>query len=121
MDADLVQPEEGLAWLAEIEAWSQPADGEDTPEGGSIRHPSLVALDALAQTDWGDASAARAALDKASAVVSQSPGTLAASRVDTGNTGDTGDTGDTGAHPPETEESVTLWPFRLSRQSCGGR
>ena len=65
MDADLVRPEEGLALLEEIEAWSHPADGEDTPEGGSVRHPSLVALEALAQTDWSDAAAVRAALDRA--------------------------------------------------------
>jgi hypothetical protein len=67
-----------LAWIAEIEAWGQPTDGKDTPEGGSIRHPSLVALDALAQADWGDASAVRAALDRARATERVPPGTKGA-------------------------------------------
>jgi len=48
MDADLVQPEEGVALRAQIEISRQPADGEDTPESGSIRRPSLIALEALA-------------------------------------------------------------------------
>jgi len=67
MDADLVQPEEGLALLAEIGRSSQPADGDGTQETISNRRPSLVALDTLAQIDWTDAAAVRAALDRARA------------------------------------------------------
>jgi hypothetical protein len=88
MDADLVPPEDGLALLAEIDTWSQPADGEDSPESGSIRRPSLVALEALAQTDWSDASAVRAALDRARALVKQSSASLAAPAAETGDTGE---------------------------------
>jgi hypothetical protein len=82
MDADLVQPEEGLALLAEIEAWSQPAGREDAPVRSSIGHPSLVALEALAKTDWNDASAFRTALDKALALIKQSLDNLAANAAE---------------------------------------
>jgi len=83
MDADLVQPEHGLALLAEIETWSPPSGREDTHGTEAARHPSLVALDALAQADWGDASAMRAALDRALALVKQSPGNLGANAAET--------------------------------------
>jgi hypothetical protein len=84
MDADLIQPEEGLALLAEVDGWGQPADGEDTPESGSIRRPSLIALEALAQIDWSDAADVRAALDRVRILVKQSPGNLAAPAAETG-------------------------------------
>ena len=88
MDADLVQPEHGLALLAEIETWSPPSGREDTHGTEAARHPSLVALDALAQADWSDARAIQAALDRAAAIVRQRPGKHAAPAAETGNIGE---------------------------------
>ena len=88
MDADLVQPKDGLALVAQVETGSQPADSEETPESGSIRRASLVALEALAQADWSDARAIQAALDRAAAIVRQRPGKHAAPAAETGNIGE---------------------------------
>ena len=84
MDADLVQPEEGSALLAGIEAWSQPGDEEGTEGTGSARRSVLVALEALAQADWSDARGVRAALDRACALIRQSSGSLAANAAESG-------------------------------------
>ena len=71
MDADLLPQDWGLALLAEIEASSRSTDGNSGRRNDSSHPPPLSALADLIPSDWSDALAVRAALDRARSFVHQ--------------------------------------------------